>query len=319
MFLDRISDGGWVLAIRERIAGQEAFLGHTQRPFKLIKNPWRYWCADPFLIQHGEVKYIFCEAFDILKDRGILAYRTIDKKGRISKLHPCLDTGSHLSYPNIFHCDDQIYMIPESGQANEVVLYQATHFPDCWEKHTVLLEDTSACDTNLVLHQGQAYLLTLIFDKNRTPYVYDELYAYVWDGSRFIPCRPDPIVRGAHHARNAGNVFDHEGILYRVSQNCSEMYGENITFHQIDRLDQDGYEERSLHRIRVADIRLDGPNTFEGIHTYNADAHYEVIDLQRKKWFRPARLIYLCLYKLRNILANRRCPIDTSFIRRNDT
>ncbi|MBQ5711069.1 MAG: hypothetical protein IIV61_00490, partial [Oscillospiraceae bacterium] len=287
MFLDRISDCGWVLAIRERLCGQEAFLGHTQRPFKLIRNPWRYWCADPFLIHHDGVEYIFCEAFDILKDRGILAYRTIDRRGRVSKLRPCLDTGSHLSYPHIFRHDGQMYMIPESDAAGEVALYRATQFPDRWQKQTVLLKDISACDTDLVSHQGDTYLLTQVFDRSQIPYVYDSLYLYIWDGARFRPCSAEPIVHGAQKARNAGAIFEHEGTLHRVSQDCAEMYGESITFHQIDRLDRNGYEEHPIQQLRVSDIRLDRPNTFEGIHTYNADERYEIIDLQRKKWFRP--------------------------------
>ena len=52
LFLDRFIDGGWVLAIRPRVSESELFLGHTDRPFKLIRNPWRYWCADPFLVDY---------------------------------------------------------------------------------------------------------------------------------------------------------------------------------------------------------------------------------------------------------------------------
>lgn len=302
MLFDKYTDGGWVLAIRPRIAGQELFLGHTRRPFKLIKNPWRYWCADPFLVRHEGVEYIFCEAFDILRDRGILAYRTIDEKGRVSKLHPCLDTGSHLSYPNVFCHKGQMYMIPESGTADEVALYKAVHFPDKWEKQMVLLEGVAACDTDLVEHQGNAYLLTLIFDRDKGPYVYDRLYAYVWNADRFVPCMTRPVVQGAQYARNAGSTFTHEGKLFRVSQDCKDMYGESITFHQILKLGSAGYEERAVRQIGVADISVDSRKPFEGIHTYNTDERYEIVDLQRKKWFRIERLLYLFSNKLHHIL-----------------
>ncbi|MBQ7345853.1 MAG: hypothetical protein IJW45_07325 [Oscillospiraceae bacterium] len=301
MLFDKYADGGWVLAIRPRISGRELFLGHTQQPFKLIKNPWRYWCADPFLVHHQGVRYIFCEAFDILKDRGILAYRTIDEKGRISRLRPCLDTGSHLSYPNVFFHEGQVYMIPESGTIDEVALYRASRFPDRWEKEAVLLHD-AACDTDLIEHQGKVYLLTLIFDKTQKPYVYDKLYAYVWDGTRFTLCQPGPVVQGARYARNAGCIFPHEGTLYRVSQDCKDMYGERITFHQILELSENSYKEHAVRQIDVADIKIDSRKHFDGIHTYNADDCYEIVDLQRKKWLRIERLLYLFTHKLRHVL-----------------
>ena len=68
MFLDKYIDGGWTLAIRPRQHGHELFLGDSKQLFRLIRNPWRYWCADPFLINIQGTEYIFCEAFDILQN-----------------------------------------------------------------------------------------------------------------------------------------------------------------------------------------------------------------------------------------------------------
>lgn len=301
MFLDRITDGGWVLAIRERVAGEELFLGHTHRSFKLIRNPWRYWCADPFLIEYDGQTYLFCEAFDILKDRGVLAYRTINQKGRISRLKPCLDIGSHLSYPNVFFHNGKMYMIPESGSIGEVAIYEASHFPDSWQKNRVLLSEISACDTNILEHNGERYLFTLIFDKTHCPYLYDEMYIYKWDGNNFVPCSNKPAIKDSCTARNAGNFFQINGAIYRVSQNCKNLYGENITFHQIIALSDHDYQETAVSQITVGEIHVNNRKCFDGIHTYNLNSRYEIVDLQRKKWFRIERLIYLFGCKLRRL------------------
>lgn len=299
MFLDKYIDGGWVLAIRPRVTGGELFLGHTDRPFKRIRNPWRYWCADPFLIDYQGKTYLFCEAFDIFRDRGILAYRTIDEKGRVGKLHPCLDIGTHLSYPHVFCHDGTMYMCPESGAAREVAVYEATSFPDRWEKKAVLLPDTAACDSDLVTCQGVHYLLTLIYEQNTTAYVYDKLYAFRWDKDRFVPCSTAPVVHSARYARNGGAIFEYQGHLYRVSQDCEKMYGESVTFHQIQTLAPDRYQERPVRTVTVGDIRLDHHYHYDGMHTYNANEQFEIIDLQRKKWFRIERILYLIGNKLR--------------------
>ena len=305
MFLDRITDGGWILAIRERSAGKELFQGNTQRPFKIVRNPWRYWCADPFIVERDGKTYIFCEAFDILKDRGILAYRSIGKNGRIGRLKPCLDIGSHLSYPNVFCHNDKMYMIPESGSIDEVTVYEATYFPTTWQKKTVLLSHISACDTNILEHNGSAYLLTLVFDKTQRPYVYDKMFIFKWDGKAFVPCSTKPAVEDSCTARNAGNLFYSDKKLYRVSQNCKNLYGESISFHQILTLNDSCYQETTVSKITVGDIHVNSQKSFDGIHTYNLSSRYEIIDLQRKKWFRIERLIYLLICKVRRFLPSK--------------
>ena len=304
MFLDKYIDGGWTLAIRDRVPGEESFRGESGGKFTIVKNPWRYWCADPFLFCHQGKRYIFCEACDIFKDRGVLAYRMIDEDGRISKMRVCMDTGFHLSYPNVFSYNGQIYMIPETAADGQVQVYRATQFPDKWEKCAVLLDHISACDTNLIQYEEQWYLMTLVYDTAVIPYRYDKLYTFVWNGQEFIPCMEEPAVEGAKIARNAGGIFQNEEMFYRVSQNCHNHYGEEINFHQIKKLTPTCYEEEIVGQIGVADIVVDSVQKYDGIHTYNVDDRYEIIDLQKKKWFRIERFIYLLNNKIRGIFKN---------------
>lgn len=300
MFLDRYIDSGWTLAVRKNIPDGQLFQSDDKRPFYAIKNPWRYWCADPFLFNYKGTEYIFCEAFDIFKDKGVIAYRIIGKNGKVSKLYPCLECEGHLSYPNIFEHDGQIYMVPESGDANEIALYKAIQFPDKWEKAAVLVKDVAACDTNLIRYNNETYLLTVIIDKNQSQYSYDSLYLYVLNGDCFEKCENSVAVCDAEYARNGGNMFYDKEYLYRVSQNCKDMYGENLNFLAVDKISSTHYEEHLTKKVSLSDIEVAGNKRYDGIHTYNFDLQYEIIDLQKKKWFRIERFLYLVMNKFKH-------------------
>ena len=299
MLFDKYIDGGWALAIRKNYPGKQLYSSNDGDAFSIIKNPWGYWCADPFLFNHKGTEYIFCEAFDIFQNKGIIAYRIIDDQGRVSKLHPCLECEGHLSYPYIFAHDNQVYMVPESGDANEIALYKATRFPDEWEKIKTLVKNVAACDTNMVKYRNQAYLMTLIYDKNKVPYKYDSLYLYHWDGCSFKMCGNSAILCDAEYARNGGKMFFEGETLYRISQNCMNMYGENLDFHIIDRLSETGFEEHFVKRVSLSDISVNDSISYEGIHTYDHDERYEIVDLQRVKWFRIERFLFLIRNKIR--------------------
>ena len=198
--------------------------------FFIIKNSIRYWCADPFLFKHGNTTYIFMEIYDNFKQKGCIGYRTI-KNGCVSKIHKCLETEHHLSYPYIFEKQGEIYMLPESYQSNNLVLYRAIEFPDIWESCDVFLENISVCDTDYIYNKGQWYLLTTPVDDEK--FVYDRLDLYYQKDDVWVPCLDNPVVLDAGRARNAGMPFEYQNCIFRPSQNCSRIYGENLIFNQI--------------------------------------------------------------------------------------
>lgn len=297
--LNKFYDTNWVLAIKKKEHNNPFFLNDKKTTFSTIKNPWRYWCADPFLFKYSGKTFIFCEAFDIFQDKGIIAYRYLKENGKLSKLYPCLDLPFHLSYPYIFEHDGDIFMVPETGSADEIQLYKATHFPNKWKKQKVLLKNKSACDTNFLVYDGNAYMFTLIFDKSKDKYVYDKLFAYILKDEEFVEFPINPIVNNSELARNAGDFISHNNNLYRVSQNCSSIYGENLNFLKITDLSPNSYKEVLIKKIGLNDISLNSNKNYNGIHTYNCDDHYEIIDLQITQCFRIERLIYLIINKLK--------------------
>lgn len=298
MMFNKYSDVGWVLAIRKQ-EDQILINQEKNKKFSIIKNPWRYWCADPFLFNNQDEEYIFCEAYDILKEKGVIAYRKI-RSGKVTKLKVCLECDWHLSYPYVFKYNNEVYMVPETSAIDQVILYKAINFPDKWEKCGVLLDNKTACDTNFIERDGMLYMFTLIFDKTSSKYVYDKLYMYYWTGTCFQPCQKEPVLKDACIARNGGKFVICNEDTYRVSQNCCNGYGNNIVISKVDSLDKTNYSEHIVKEIYPSDINLNAKNIYDGIHTYNLDGKYEIIDLKRDKWFRWARIIYLIINKLKN-------------------
>ena len=95
-----------------------------------IKNPDRRFLADPFLFKSNGQTIIFVEDLFCKDNKGRISAIKIDK-GKYEFLDVVLEEDFHLSFPFIFRDNDEIYMIPETHQANEIRLYECSHFFNC--------------------------------------------------------------------------------------------------------------------------------------------------------------------------------------------
>jgi hypothetical protein len=119
------------------------------------------WLADPFVIERDGRYYCFVEEF--VEEMG---------KGRISVydltceepnyLGVALEEDFHLSFPFVFESDGDLFMCPESHEANQVRLYRNTGDILSWELSTVLIENIRAVDNLIFWQEGSWTLLTSI-------------------------------------------------------------------------------------------------------------------------------------------------------------
>ena len=58
------------IAYRKKNTG--SIIDDTQTPFVALKNSWRYWVADPFVISRMGKTYIFAELYDYLRRKGCI-------------------------------------------------------------------------------------------------------------------------------------------------------------------------------------------------------------------------------------------------------
>ena len=93
--LDKLRVPEWCCAVRFNTDGHTVF-DDLETPFTVLKNSRRYWCADPFLYQRDGQYYLFFEAYDRLKRKGMLGYRTVSKDG-CGKIQVFYESAGHLS------------------------------------------------------------------------------------------------------------------------------------------------------------------------------------------------------------------------------
>ena len=117
-----------------RKKGGHALLDDEAVPFRAIKNNLRYWVADPFVFERDGETYIFAELFDYLRRRGVIGYSKLKANGSFSSWKEIIVEPYHMSYPQIFEHDGEIYIVPETGSGHTLDMYRAVDFPDRWQR-----------------------------------------------------------------------------------------------------------------------------------------------------------------------------------------
>ena len=293
------TDGEWYIGVGKH---SDAVIERKNKiEVTLLKNTWRYWCADPFLFEYNQTTYVFMEVYDKIKQRGFIGYRIIDENGKASKICSCLNIDKHMSYPFIYECDGNIYMMPECYQNNKLVIYRAEKFPNEWVEDQVILDDVKVCDSNIVEMEGKQYLATLKI--HGMPYQYDEMSLYCFGKDGWIPCVNNPVVVGAEKARNGGAYFKYKEQLVRPAQNCVDSYGENLSFQKVKEISEEEYCEEEISKLYIGDVVVrNSKKRFDGIHTFNTNGKYDVIDLRRKNAIQTAHFVGLLIGKFKRIL-----------------
>jgi len=270
--INKLKTGLWHVAYRQKQEG--SILTDRKTPFKTIPNTINLCAMDPFVFEYNSETYIFAEVYDALRSRGTIGYCKWDGK-KFSKWKQVIIENYHLSYPFIFEHDGEIYIMPESFLNNDLHLYKALKFPDKWQQINTLAENVKFVDSTLFSADNKMYMFT--YDISSTE---KKLLLYKFNKNPFSISEPKFICKDDSVARPAGRVFQYQGDLIRVSQNCKDKYGSALVFSKINNDFWQKYLETKTCQITVSDIKLEQPLEIECVHTYNATAKFEVIDLK---------------------------------------
>jgi len=241
--------------------------------YKKINNTKGHFSADPFLFEKDNKTFVFYEEASLKSSLGHISYFNIELP---EVKHICLKENFHLSFPNIFENKGQIYMLPETRQNETITLYECIEFPMKWKFYKHLLQNISACDSDIFYHEGMYYLFSCI---NKNDYLVDTsnlniYYCNTIDGE-YKPHPQNPIMRDDRYARMAGKIHFTNGKIYRFSQNQSLGYGSTINVHEIEILTANVFREKLLQTM--------SPKIFhaKGMHTFNAISNSAVIDVYK--------------------------------------
>ncbi|WP_335870612.1 glucosamine inositolphosphorylceramide transferase family protein [Bacillus sp. 2205SS5-2] len=249
--------------------------------------------ADPFgyLNDEGEVE-ILAEEVDMVGSKGYIKSFLLNKDAKITSSQAVIKQREHMSYPYLVKEAGKTYCIPETSEANEVVIYQLEN--KSWKKKAVLLEGVKAIDSTVIKHAGYWWLFCTISNET-TKSEHSELHLYysedLFEGWTSHVQNPVKINIGS--SRPAGTLFIHENTLYRPAQDCSISYGEQIIVNQIITLSTTSFKEQEFTRV-IADQTSPYPH---GIHTISAIGEWTLVDGKRS-----SHSFYNCIPKLSKLL-----------------
>lgn len=230
------------------------------------------WYADPFILDYDDKTIaLLVEEFPHTTGIARISKLVIDREQLvIKKAIPLIEEPTHLSFPAILRGDDGIYVYPESCRSGKLSVYK-------------LNEDTSSCEKLGVIAEG-SYADTILFNKGDKYYMLTtlepgangkDLYVFESDGALGGYSLRNKLVLDGNEARNAGDVIEEDGQLYKISQdNNSSVYGYGVVFHEMD-------AEFNLKRVN----HIVPKGKYIGVHTMN---HYhDLVVWDGKKYVHP--------------------------------
>ena len=241
--------------------------------FRVLPDDGARFYADPFLFMHDGTCHMFVEELPDATGTGVISHTVLDRDGNFARPTPVLKTNYHLSYPFVFECDGEIWMLPEQSAAGGLDLYRCTKFPDTWV-HAARLIDGRIHDATLFEHNGLMWIAAGC----------EAFQSSTWDGLSLFwatsllgpwhPHKNNPVTIDARAARPAGPLWRQDENLYRPAQNCSGGYGVALAVKRIKELTRDTFAEESIGALAFPDSQnLLGP------HTISRAGGIEVIDL----------------------------------------
>src|SRR6185437_8834352 len=238
-----------------------------------LPDDGRRFYADPFPIVWRGRTFLFVEEFEHRLGKGIISVAEFGPEGPLGAPAPALELPGHLSYPNVFERDGEMWMIPESCASGTVDLYRARAFPFSWSLEATLVADVVASDATLVEWGGRWWMFATVRDGGGAHS--DALW--LWSAADFRgpwTAHPrNPVLIDIASARPAGRMFVSGGALYRPVQDCRAGYGAALGLARVDRLDDSGFAQ-TIETI----IRPGAGWPGRRLHTYNAAGGLEFID-----------------------------------------
>lgn len=278
----------WNVAWRSAAPG--TILKDKGSPFTIIENPMRYWAADPFVVERDGKTYIFAELYDYIHCRGILGCCELIP-GKKCRWKPIIVEPFHLSYPCILEQGDKTYLMPESGRDRSLLLYEAVEFPRKWKRVKKLRENVCFADTTPISDDGLA-LTHQVADARHPQLLLIDLTGRCPD----VPAENQDLLR----SRPAGKPFRLDDRLIRPIQHSwdfNQNYGKSLIFSAV-MVEGTLCREEPIMEITPTDLHYSRPIFLDGMHTYNASAHFEVIDIKTRR-FNLLNLLFRVLSKLR--------------------
>jgi hypothetical protein len=244
----------------------------------LAEEPSRTFLADPFGLWRDGRLHVFAEAFDYGARHGVIDVLTFDDDLRLGSRRTVLREPWHLSYPQVFEHEGEVWMAPEAHRSGALTLYRADAFPDRWVPVVRLELDTPAIDATVIRHGGLWWLAysptgPQSHKQGRLHLAYSETLTGPWRTHSGNPVRIDRT-----SSRPGGAPFIWDGVLTLPVQDCRRSYGAGSRLLRIAEMTPDRFEAEATAPLAAPD---NVGAYSEGMHTLSACGDLTLIDVKR--------------------------------------
>lgn len=221
------------------------------------KNMLYSWgAADPFIFRN----YLFCELLDNRK-------KLLGLRGGVICCSPLQDEldfkiiikeNFHLSYPHIFTHRKKIYMIPETYEANKLLLYECLNFPYEWQQKTVLKNNFSCIDSTIFSLDRRLYLFTTKYIRSNKK----QNITYLFKINNLLNSKLRLIKKNIlpPRYRGGGNTFTNNNNLYIPIQPSEvNFYGQRLCIYRIKKIENNEIVFEYCYDVKI-------PSIYRGIH-----------------------------------------------------
>lgn len=230
----------WQVAYRHLgQAASEANALAAEPRFTILPDDGKRFYADPFALQHEGRSFLFLEEYPYKTAKGVISVAELGPDGAFGTPRIVLEEPYHLSYPQVFALDGEIFMLPESGGARRLVLYRAALFPDHWVPDTILLSDVDINDATILFRDGMYWLFGT--SRHGVGSVADTMVVFHAPALRgpWTPHMLNPIAIDRSAARPGGAFIEQGGRTFLPVQDGERCYGGGLGMMELLRLDRE--------------------------------------------------------------------------------
>jgi len=276
----------WAITVYQNV--DVDVLWPTRAGIQLVPPIDRFW-ADPFVARDDDERlWVFFEELKFASPRGTLRCVAIDARGNAGEPIDVLTEPCHLSYPNVFKSEGDWYLLPESSERKNLMLYRARRFPDDWEPIAELLTDTAVVDATL--HRDANGWWMFAGAANSKGAAFDDtmhLYRSSTLSGPWLPAQANPVRVDPSCSRPGGQLFRWRGKWLRPVQDCRGRYGRFVHLMEFAGVGERGPQEHVVATLAGVDAF-----NVQAAHTYNRVGTDLAVDWQRwrSRWGGTATL-----------------------------
>ncbi len=238
-----------------------------------LNHPYKdRWFADPyFLSVNDEYITLLVEEFSYKLQKGRIAKLVIKRDGyQLEDMKIILELPTHLSFPVIYRKGDSTFIMPENSKSGKTTIYQYDDKTDELKEVKALCHLPLTDATLAEMPDGKQYVLSTKEPTQNDNHL--QIYPVDTDSWTMTEQPVQNVCFDSKVARNAGDVFVVDDIMYRPAQDCNKGYGNGVNIQQMD------YKGGQFCFKDVRTFFSDIPEFDMGYHTFNIMNGLIVVD-----------------------------------------